>query len=132
MTTFDGQQVHTADYKGKVVVLNFWASWCGPCADEAPVLQQAWGDLQPTGKVVFIGVDYLDSDIKALPYLKQYGVTYPNGPDLRTSISSIFRISGVPETYIIGPDGRLAFVKVGPFTSAQDVVQLVNLYLPQE
>lgn len=121
LQTFSGYEldgnpeVRLEDLRGKVVVINFWASWCKPCEQEAAELQQAWIEYEPTGKVVFLGVDYVDTEPEARVYLKKFGITYPNGPDLGTRISQYFRIKGVPETYFIDRNGVLQYVHVGPF-----------------
>jgi cytochrome c biogenesis protein CcmG/thiol:disulfide interchange protein DsbE len=69
LTTFDGQQIDLVDLQGKVVVLNFWASWCKPCEQEAADLETAWRYYQPRGDVIFLGVDYVDTEPVALQYL---------------------------------------------------------------
>jgi len=76
--------------------------------------------------VVFLGVDWVDTEPEAKRYLAQFQITYPNGPDLRTSISQLFRIKGVPETYFIGRDGRLADFKIGPFTSVAELQGMID------
>lgn len=132
MTTFDGELIRTRDLAGKVIVVNFWASWCNPCAEEARFLEEAWQAYQPGGEVIFIGVDYTDVEPRALAYLEKYQVTYPNGPDLRTSISQMFRTHGVPETYIIDRQGRLAYLLIGPFGSLAEIKAAVDHVLAQE
>jgi cytochrome c biogenesis protein CcmG/thiol:disulfide interchange protein DsbE len=118
----DGKsEVNLADLHGKVVVINFWASWCKPCEQEAAELQAAWEEYQPTGQVVFLGVDYVDTEPEARVYLKKFGITYANGPDLATRISQYFRIKGVPETYFVDKDGVLQYVQVGPFSSIDQI-----------
>jgi cytochrome c biogenesis protein CcmG/thiol:disulfide interchange protein DsbE len=90
---------------GKPVVLNFWASWCGPCADEAPVLQD--GARRYGDRVTFVGVDVQDLDSDAQAFLTRYGITYLNGSGNAGPISVQYGMRGVPETYFIAPDGRL-------------------------
>lgn len=102
-----------ADMRGKVVVLNFWASWCVECRYEADVLENASRRYADDG-VVFLGVAYADVEPNSLAYMKEFGVTYPHAPDLGTDISDRYEITGVPETFVIGPDGKIAYVHIGP------------------
>jgi cytochrome c biogenesis protein CcmG, thiol:disulfide interchange protein DsbE len=126
MVTFDGQPIKTSELTGKVVVLNFWASWCKPCEQEAADLEEAYQKMKGTGKVEFIGLAYVDTEPNSRAYLQKFGITYANGPDLRTTVSQMFRITGVPETYVIGPDGRLAYAKIGPFTSTDEILSIIQ------
>ena len=114
-TTFDGETYDLADFKGKVVVLNFWAGWCEPCKDEAPELQSAWEYYQSqNADVVFLGIAYADNGPSSLKFLGDYGITYLNAPDLGTRISDLYNINGVPETFIIDKDGNVAqFIYAG-------------------
>ena len=121
LTTFDGQQINYSDLQGKVVVLNFWASWCKPCEQEAVDLETAWRQYQPGGEVVFLGVDYVDTEPDALRYLEKFEITYPNGPDLGTRISQQFGLRGVPETYFLDRSGKLADFQIGPFSSLAQI-----------
>jgi cytochrome c biogenesis protein CcmG/thiol:disulfide interchange protein DsbE len=130
LTTFEGEEIHFKDLEGKVVVLNFWASWCKPCESEAAELEAAWRIYEPRGDVVFLGVDYVDTEPEALAYLEKFDITYPNGPDLRTAISQAFRIRGVPETYIIGRDGNLTHAQIGPFASLEQIRAYIDPILP--
>lgn len=115
LTTFGGDSITLSHLRGQVVVINFWASWCPPCREEAPYLESTWRAYQDRG-VVFIGVDYVDTAREALAYIDEFDITYPNGPDLGTRISQAFRIQGVPETYFVAKDGTLRGVKIGPLT----------------
>ena len=123
-------EVKISELRGKVVFINFWASWCIPCAQEAPVLEKAWRYYQPDGQVVFLGVDYVDTEPEARIFLKRFGNTYPNGPDLGTRISQMFRIKGVPETYIIDTIGTLKYVKIGPFLSVDEIRAVIDPLIP--
>lgn len=132
LTFFDGYtykgktEVQLSDLKGKIVVINFWASWCIPCEEEAAALESAWGKYKDNDQVVFIGADYVDTEPKARKYLEKFNITFPNGPDLGTSISQMFRIKGVPETYFIDGTGKLAYIQIGPFASENDIHSVIN------
>jgi len=112
---FGGGQLSLRELKGKPVVLNFWASWCESCAEEATVLEDAWRTYKDKG-VIFVGVDYVDTEPDALAYLKRFDITYPNGPDLGSKISYAYRMQGVPETFFISKEGKILDVYIGPVT----------------
>lgn len=110
---FSGGSIALDDLRGQVVVLNFWASWCPPCRTEAPALNAAWRELRDQ-EVTFIGVDVWDERDDALVFIEEYDVRYPNGLDRGGSITVLYGIRGIPETYIIDPDGLLRAKFVGP------------------
>jgi len=112
-------------------VINFWASWCKPCEQEAAELEKAWRIYQDSGEVTFLGVDYVDTEPEAQAYLDEFEISYPNGPDLGTRISQAFRIHGVPETYIIDKDGILAHAQIGPFQSLDEIIAAIDPLLDQ-
>jgi len=113
LTSFDGESLALSELRGQVVIINFWASWCPPCRDEAAYLESTWRKYKDLG-VVFIGVDYVDTDAEALAYIEEFDITYFNGPDLGTRISQAYNIQGVPETYYVAKNGELRGVKIGP------------------
>lgn len=130
LTTFDGGETYTlSELTGQVVVVNFWASWCGPCELEAVELEQTWQAYRERG-VLFLGVDYADFEKDAALFNQRFGVTYPNGIDLGTRISQAYRIKGVPETYIVDASGTLAHVIIGPTTQA-DLAERLDPLLDQ-
>lgn len=131
LTSFSGETFRSSDLKGQVVLLNFWASWCTACEDEAAFLENVWKEMKPGGKVLFLGVDWADTEPEALAYIQKFGITYPSGPDLGTKISQLFRITGVPETYIFDPAGKLAAVTIGPFESEAEIRSLIIGLLPE-
>jgi len=116
LTGYDGRVAHLAELRGKVVIINFWASWCLPCREEAAYLEQTWRKYQDQG-VVFIGVDYVDTEKEARAYIKEFDITYINGPDLGTKIAQSYNIKGVPETYYVDKHGVLRGVQIGPLQS---------------
>jgi cytochrome c biogenesis protein CcmG/thiol:disulfide interchange protein DsbE len=130
LTTYDGREIDSKDLAGKVVVLNFWASWCKPCEQEAADLETAWRYYQPRGDVLFLGTAYTDTPTESQKYLTKFDITYPNGDDLGTRISQAFRIRGVPETYVIGPDGIVEHTQIGPFMSLQQITAVIDPLLP--
>ena len=111
-TTYDGEQIDLADYRGTPVVVNFWASWCNPCRIEQPILEAAWRKHQ--GDVVFLGLSYLDQEVNARAYMEEFDVTYPNGPDLGSRIYTAYHVQGVPETFFIDAQGNVQGFHVGP------------------
>jgi len=117
LSLFDGGELSLADRRGSVVVVNFWASWCAPCRDEAPTLERVWQEYEDR-RVVFVGVNYKDVESKATSFIEEFNVTYPNGPDPYNRISAAYRITGVPETFLIAKDGRLLEWYRGPITEA--------------
>ncbi len=126
LTTFSGAVIDTSDLAGQVVLINFWASWCVTCDEEALLLEQAWQRYVGTDQVLFLGVAYMDTEPAALSFLSDYGVTYPNGPDLGGRISDVFQVRAVPETYVLGRDGKLVTLKYGPFTSLDEILAMIE------
>lgn len=132
LTTFDGGVYGPAEMAGKVVLVNMWASWCLPCEEEAEDLQTAWELYEGRGDVLFLGVDYVDTEKEALAYLERWGITYPNGPDTGSQIYATFRGRGIPETYIINKLGEVAHVKIGPFLSLEEITSVIDLLLEMD
>jgi cytochrome c biogenesis protein CcmG/thiol:disulfide interchange protein DsbE len=104
-----------ADYKGKVVVLNVWASWCVPCREEVPLLQKTHENISKHGGVV-LGVDTQDATTSALDFLKQRAATFPSLRDKDRSYVHELGVTGYPETFLIDRDGRIAALQRFPVT----------------
>lgn len=102
--TAAGEKLHLAALKGKPVVVNFWASTCIPCQDESKILTDGAKKYAPQG-VMFVGVDSEDAAPEGTAFLKQYGITYPTGPDATGSIAVAYGVTGVPETVFIDRNG---------------------------
>lgn len=130
LTTFDGQTISSADLLGKGVVLNFWASWCDPCRDEAAMLEQTWNREKDNG-IVFVGLDYLDQEPAAKAYMAEFGITYPSGPDLQSAAARRYGIKGVPETFFIDPKGNITDIVIGPIVSEGKMDEYLAKIRPQ-
>lgn len=122
LTTLDGQDVRLSDLRGQVVVINFWASWCVPCRDEAPALQAVWERYRDRG-VVLLGVAWTDTERNARAFIDEFSQNYPNGLDLGTRIGELYGITGVPETFIIDQQGQV--VGFYPIALQQDQLAAV-------
>jgi cytochrome c biogenesis protein CcmG, thiol:disulfide interchange protein DsbE len=108
---FDGKPVSLAAYRGKPVVINFFASWCLPCKDEAPVLEQTWKEHRGDGLVV-LGIDAQDFRGDGRRFVKRFGLTYPVVYDGKGSTLGRYGLTGFPETYFVGRDGTIVAEKV--------------------
>ena len=118
LTSFDGRTLTLSELRGQVVIINFWASWCPPCREEAAYLEQTWRNYKDKG-VIFIGVDWVDTEKEALAYMDEFDLTYFNGPDIGTRIAQAYNIQGVPETFYVAKNGELRGVHIGPLKSPE-------------
>jgi cytochrome c biogenesis protein CcmG/thiol:disulfide interchange protein DsbE len=116
LTAFDGKPISLEALRGKVVVLNFWASWCVPaCYDEAPSLERGWQAYRDRG-VVLIGINIQDKEEPARRFLAQFNHTFPNAPDPSGRVSVDYGVYGVPETFFIDRQGQVRFKQIGAIT----------------
>jgi cytochrome c biogenesis protein CcmG, thiol:disulfide interchange protein DsbE len=131
LTLFDGTTFRLSDHRGKVVVVNFWASWCEPCRDEMPALQQA--ATRAGDDVVFVGVAAKnDSAAEAQGFAADYGVTYPVGQDTGGDNRAIgpiqlsYNVIGFPATFVIDPEGNVDSLMMGPIADLADIDALID------
>ena len=121
-TTLTGSKLSLSDYRGKVVVLNFWGSWCVPCRAEAPTLAAVAAKYQPSG-VSFLGVDVRDTTASALAFAHSFHITYPSVSDESSAITLDFTakvpIAGTPTTLVVDRTGHIAGAVFGTVTYSE-------------
>jgi cytochrome c biogenesis protein CcmG/thiol:disulfide interchange protein DsbE len=120
----DGTLVRLSDYRGRVVFLNFWASWCPPCRAEARLLEAAFR-IYRDRDVVFLGVNIQDTEEGARRFIEEFGITYPNGRDSQSRIAIDYGVYGIPETFFIDREGRITYKHIGAL-GAETLVQKLD------
>lgn len=114
MPALGGEDVGSiADYRGRWVLVNFWASWCDPCRTEAPALEQFHRDHAAEDFTV-LGIDQRDLTDDALDFVDEYELTYPIYRDAEGEQAEPFGMSGLPESFLVDPKGRIAMIRRGP------------------
>jgi cytochrome c biogenesis protein CcmG/thiol:disulfide interchange protein DsbE len=108
-----GGEKALADYKGQVVVLNFWASWCEPCIAEAPILQRAHAKLTSSKTGTVLGATYEDAGDDSLGFERNHGITYPSVRDLGTDLAHKYGTNKLPETFVVDRQGRIVAISRG-------------------
>jgi cytochrome c biogenesis protein CcmG, thiol:disulfide interchange protein DsbE len=131
LTTTEGGQINLAEFRGQVVLVNFWGTWCEPCKREMPALQAAYEQLNAEGLQV-VGVNLADDEAtngtqieEIQEFLRQYGVTYPNGLDTEGSVTNAYRVFPLPTSFFIDAQGNIRYVHVGEL-SLDDVTARFN------
>lgn len=125
LADFSGGQISLDQFRGKTVVLNFWASWCGPCKAEAPILAELAKTSDPS-KVAIVGIAVWDLESDSRAFLADHGLNYTNGADKNGAVAIDYGVSGVPETFFIAPDGTLLGKLPGQLQSTQQVNDLLK------
>ncbi len=116
LESIDGnEKISLNDFKGKPVVLNFWASWCGPCKEELPLFESTWKEYKDKD-VIFLGVDVMDDRNAAEKYISDEGITYTNLHDPSGEVSNQYGVVALPATFFIDREGRIVAKNYGPFT----------------
>ena len=126
LASLDGKQVTLSSFKGSLVFVNFWATWCGPCQSEIPSLKALYEKLKVKGLVI-LGVDLSESAADVGKFVKEKGMTFPVLLDSDSAVGMIYASQSIPVTYIIGRGGTMLARKVGFDGSAWDSPENVSL-----
>lgn len=126
LADLDGREVRLSDYTGRTVLVNFWASFCLPCVDEFPLLGAALREHADQGFAV-VGIVYRDRSEAARAFAEQFDATWPLAMDPGETVARAYGVFGPPESWLIGPDGRVASRQIGPFTEAELAAELDRL-----
>ena len=102
------------NFKGKPLILNFWASWCAPCRKEMPFLESVWNEHK-NGDLVLIGINVMDDKDEAIETLKEFNISYPNLSDSKGDVTNSYDILALPVTYFIDKNGEISKINYGPF-----------------
>jgi peroxiredoxin len=125
-----GDEVALADYLGQPVLVNFFATWCGPCRVEMPHLEAAWQRHKDADGLVVLGVDLQEPPELVPPFLKSMGLSFPVVLDETGSVANAYRVSILPTTYFVDREGRIAREKVGFYASAEELATDLKYVLP--
>lgn len=118
MPLFDGGRFELREHQGEPLLVNFWASWCGPCRVEAPVLERGWQRYRARG-VTVVGVNIQNTERDARGFIEEFDVTYPNGRDPEGTITIDYGVVGIPVTFFVDRDGTVAGRFVGALSDRQ-------------
>lgn len=126
LPNLDGDgRIMVADYVGQPLVINFWATWCLPCRNEAPLLEAAWREYRGRG-VVVIGVDTNDFTRDAKEFVEEFDVTYPIAYDGPGRLWDPWGLTALPETFIVARDGTILEHRIGEYTSAAELGESIE------
>lgn len=128
---YSGDSLRLADLRGKPVMVDFWASWCPPCRQEAPLLARAWREYRERG-VVFVGINMWDNEQDARAFLKEFDITFPTGPDRRGQIAINYGLTGIPEKIFIDRDGQVTRKWLGPLNEEALRRLLDEIIVPED
>jgi len=117
LETLSGEQLKLSDLQGKKVILNFWATWCPPCKEEMPEMQEYYDEHQDEVEILAVNLTDSESDVQTVSdYIEEYSYTYPIPLDKEATVSEEYKIFSVPTTYFIDTEGIVQQSRIGPMT----------------
>jgi len=129
LQNLDGQSVALSKFRGKPVVLNFWATWCPPCRDEMPYIQEIYNEWSDKGLVV-LAINYGESASRVKKFVQYYGLSFPVLLDTKQDVAQKYNVRGIPTTFFIDKDGIIQDMKVGAFQSKEEIESSLSKIIP--
>ncbi len=129
LNNLEGSEVSLKDFEGKVVFLNFWATWCGPCREEMPSMEGLWQRFKEEDFVI-LAVDLRESRGEVVSFMKEYGLTFPVLLDSKGEVGSMFGVRAIPTTYLLDSEGRIVGGAIGARDwESEDAFELIESLL---
>ena len=129
LSNLEGQSISLSDFRGKPVLINFWASWCGPCRYEMPFIQEVYEEWSASGLVV-LAINKGESLSTAKDFMQSYNLSFPALLDINQDVALEYNIRGIPATFFIDKDGIIQAIKVGPFLSKAEIENSLSKIIP--
>lgn len=130
LTTLDGKESSLEDLKGKVVMINFWASWCEPCRTEMPAMQEAYEKYKDQGFEI-VAVNIAETDVTAASFARQYGLTFPIWMDRDREVTQLYKIGPIPSSLFVDSNGKITYRYEGPVNVSQ-LDSIIQPMLPKK
>jgi peroxiredoxin len=112
LTDIDGNQYRLSDYRGQVVIINFWATWCPPCRAEMPSMQRAWQQLEKEGTLM-LGINVGEDEDTIFQFTANYPVEFPLLMDQDSRVINQWPVRGLPTTFVVSPEGKITYRAIG-------------------
>ena len=129
LPNLEGQAISLSDFRGMPVLLNFWATWCGPCRFEMPMIQAIFEESSDTGLVI-LAVDIGEASSKAKDYIQSGNFSFPVLLDINQDVALEYNIRAIPTTFLIDKDGIIQEIKVGAFSNMLEINRSLNKIIP--
>jgi thiol-disulfide isomerase/thioredoxin len=132
LSSLDGQSVSLSDFRGRPVLINFWATWCGPCRYEMPFLQQVYEDAVWVEKgLVVLAVDIGESPVTVKDFVEFYGLTFPVLLDINQKVKLEYNVRNIPTTFLVDADGVIQSMKIGAFSGKVEIERALSKIIPR-
>jgi len=129
LPNLEGQSISLGDFRGKSVLINFWATWCPPCRSEMPFIQEVYEEWSDKGLVV-LAIDIGESSSKVENFMQSYNLSFPVLLDSNQNVALKYRIRAIPTTFFIDKDGIIQDISIGAFSSKAEIEESLSKIIP--